>query len=554
VPVAAGTNVPGIDGHLHHAGSIAGTVTAAAGGTITVVVAAYLGSTPVTNVITDSLGHYLIGGLSPSSAGYAVCVQGGGGYGGNSTTGYLGRCYKTAAYNGGPVPPAATRIPLAAGQHKVGVNITLENAGAIAGKIADITGAGLGNVDVFVTSLDTGTSLIALTASNGTYRVAGLPPMPKGYAVCANPSFDATGTTGYRPRCFKDTAWDGGTTVPAGATPVDVSAGHTHASVNIKLPVGAAISGNVVDAKTGDPLADAEVRVYSSTGNLLGDTLANAQGRYVVKGLAASASNHVCVYPLSSGTPGVSHMGECWKNVPWDGTTLPAGLTNVGTTLGQTHTGIAFRLSKVTVALGSIAGTLTEHAGGNPLEGVYMYLYASASGNTVAFAITDASGNYAFTGLHPDADGYEICAKPVWTTVAPALPSNPVGGWAPRCYGDSPWIGIGPPSGAASLPLSPGQHKSGIDISLHGGASISGTTTAFGGGTPVGNVEVDVYEPDGTSLAFTRTDSTTGTYAFADLLPSGTGYVVCFDGRAAVLGGAGYLPQCWHDQTWSGKP
>lgn len=38
----------------------------------------------------------------------------------------------------------------------------------------------------------------------------------------------------------------------------------------------------------------------------------------------------------------------------------------------------------------------------------------------------------------------------------------------------------------------------------------------------------------------------------ANLPPSATGYVVCFDGRNAVFGAAGYLPECWQDQPWDG--
>jgi hypothetical protein len=39
----------------------------------------------------------------------------------------------------------------------------------------------------------------------------------------------------------------------------------------------------------------------------------------------------------------------------------------------------------------------------------------------------------------------------------------------------------------------------------------------------------------------------------ADLAPSATGYVVCFDGRNPASGGAGYLPECWQDQAWDGS-
>src|SRR5262249_46035870 len=154
------------------------------------------------------------------------------------------------------------------------------------------------DVSVYGHNRSTGDTFVAITAANGTYNLMGLPPSSMGYTVCFNPRYISAGTTGFLPRCYKNTAWDGVSAYPGSATKVSVSLGHTHSGVSGHVPVGGAISGTVKNSANGTALADAEVIVYASSGlSALGFDNTDAQGRYTVKGLRAATGDRVCVYP-----------------------------------------------------------------------------------------------------------------------------------------------------------------------------------------------------------------------------------------------------------------
>jgi len=549
VVVAGGADAGNINGHLHRAASISGNVTGAGGGTLSGAAYLFLNGT---NVDTAAFtGAYYFGGLSASATGYAVCVSGTTISGGNSPTGYLGRCYTTSAFNGIKPPAGAHLVTLADQQEQTGININLPSASAISGKIANGSGSGIGFVGVTAKNRATNATFLAASRSNGTYQINNLTPSAQGYSICAKP-FGSAGSTGYRPRCFNNVSWTGGA-IPSGATKVSVSAGQVTSGVKITLQRGAAISGSVKDASNGNPLPASEVVVFSATGRPLGNAATNQRGNYILKGLASSPDNQVCVYPRSGSTPGVNYKGECWNNAGWNGRNAPpSGADNVSTSTGHTHTGINFKLTKVTTHLGKISGTISTQVDSHPLQNASVTLYDGA-GNYVAGGLTDPSGNFQFTDVFPYAVGYRVCAQAESFTFAPDLPLIPTGGWAPRCYSDVAWNGLAVPTGAAHIPISPGQNQGGVDIALHPGGSISGGVFEFGGNTPVSNASVNVYAPSGALLGQGLSGVDNGLYTIINLPPSATGYVVCFDGRHAGFQLPNYLPQCWQDQPWDGN-
>ena len=549
VPVSAGIDSSGIVAHLDGAASIAGTIAAAAGGAVNATVTAFLGNKQVGAAFASG-GPYLIGGLKASATGYVVCVSPFAIFGGNSTTGYLGRCWKTAAYDGTAIPAGATKVPLSPGQPKANINITVPSSAAISGRVTAGAGNGINGVNVIATNKDNGSRHFGFTNTNGVYKLTGLPASSKGYTVCADPSFTVAGTTGFRPRCWKNVAWGGGS-IPSAATPVSVSLGHTHTGINISLERGAAVSGALTDAGNANPLKGAGVAAYTASGRFLTSTTTNSTGHYTLKGLPASSTLRVCAYPFNPSTA-VTYAGKCWKNVAWNGGSLPSGTTAISTALGQTRAGISLKLRKTVIQLGSIAGTVTEQLGDTAVEDARVDLFRS-SGGFVDEKMTDPSGHYTFSGLKPDSTGYVVCVQAIADTFTPTG-TTPGTGWAPRCDGDVPWNTVRVPGSADRLALSPGQNITAVDVSLHVGGEISGSTNTTGLKTsPIANVTVKVFN-GAEQLVATGTSAFDGSFAFKDLLPNSTGYFVCFDGRHAVFGGAGYLPECWQDQPWSGTP
>ena len=166
---------------------------------------------------TDSQGNYTIQNLRalPSPGGYRVCVSPPSFSSSPPmpTDGWAPRCYTNVAWNGNsPVPSAATKLSLKAGQKRKGVNVALGLAGAISGTVTQAGGGSnpVSGVSVFVYTPQRGTvGFFTLSASDGTYTVSNIPP--GSYIVC----FDGRSDTfngvpqGFRPQCYKNKVWDG---------------------------------------------------------------------------------------------------------------------------------------------------------------------------------------------------------------------------------------------------------------------------------------------------------------------------------------------------------
>ena len=538
VAVTQGNTTSGIDGHLHHARSISGTIKTTSGTKISGFVQAFqnghfAGSASVSN------GSYTINGLFPKS--YAVCISGSAVFTPSTKTGFLGRCYKTAAFNGSTVPGGATLVNVSAG-NKANINFSVPPAAAVAGKVTSPSGTGLKSVSVFVQNKSSKALFFGATTNTGTYAVKGLTASAKGYAVCFNP-FGTTSGTGFLARCFHNKSWNGSTGSMGGGTTIAVALGKVHSKVNQALPRGGAISGKVVDAGNGKGISDGVV-VFSSTGHFVSSTGSNSSGAYVVRGLAASTSYRVCASPTNTSAT-VRYHGRCWKAIAWNGGRLPSGTNAVSVKLARTHTGINFRLTKTVIKLGSISGTITEKALGQPLQFASVSVFR-ASGGFAGFASTDGTGKYTVTGLPASSTGYVVCASGSFASSTTPTPGT---GWAPRCYTDVAWNGVSVPSTAHKLPLSAGQKRTGVNIALHVGGAVSGTTMQFGGTTPVTGASVQVFTTGGRLVTSTASSFADGTYTIKSLSPGK--YVVCFDDRQAFPG-PGFLPQCYNGVAWSG--
>jgi hypothetical protein len=539
VTVTQGNVTSAINGHVHRAASIAGNIkSAATGHAIGASVSAYRNGNYVASAGTNpSTGHYEIDGLFGGT--YKICVSGFSIYN-PPGTGFLGRCYKTAPFNGSTVPSGALAVTVIGGQHKTGISFNLLSAAAISGKVTNGAGTGLPNVSVTAHNRSSGITFYSNSTSIGAYVVKGLTAAAKGYTVCFAP-YSNTGT-GYRPRCFKNTAWNGFSSYPTSANAVGVVLGHTHTGINQALLRGGAISGKVTDASNGNPINGDSIAVFTAGGRIVGGATTNSHGNYVARGLAASTGYRVCAAPVNT-TPTVTYHGKCWRGIAWNGRSLPAGTTPVAVQAGQTHTGINFRLSKTIHVLGSIAGQVTEKAGGTPLQGASVTLFRG--GQFFNSASTNATGHYKFTNL-PPSTSYVVCATGKYVFI----PTPPATGWAPRCHTDAGWNGVtsSVPAAATRISLTAGQDKTGQNVALHVGGEIDGFVFVSGGTTPAPNVNVFIYTTGGKEVAYAYS-AFDGSYSVNSLAPAT--YIVCFDGRY-MYGLAGFLPQCYNNVAWNG--
>lgn len=181
------------------------------------------------------------------------------------------------------------------------------------------------------------------------------------------------------------------------------------------------------------------------------------------------------------------------------------------------------------IAQGSFSGTVTLDGAGTPLSGVSIQVF-DGSGSYVGSARTDGSGVYTVDGL----------ATGSYRAVTFSAYSG--GSYLDELWGDMPCAraACDVTSGTPILVTEPST-TSGIDFALLPGGSISGTVTLAGAGTPIGNVEVDIYDSAGSWLADAYTLGTNGTYTAVGLA-AGTYYAV----TKSINSGGSYIDQIYN--------
>jgi hypothetical protein len=560
VTVTSG-NTGGINAALATAGSISGTVDDSSSHPLDGVdVYVYNAGAQVFATITGSTGTYSVLGLAAGT--YDVCFLAPTSFeptGGSSTTGYLDQCYNDVSWNGSiysTLPSGATPVTVTTG-NKGGINAALATAGGISGTVDDASSHPLQGVDVEVYSPTGALVESAGTGSNGAYSVVGLNTGT--YDVCfATSTFNeptgGTSVTGYLDQCYKNVAWNGTITDISGSTPVQVTAGSNTGSVNAALATAGAILGTVDDASS-HPLDGVFVGVYTTSGSLVGSAGTGSNGTYSIIGLA-TGSYQVCFSVIygqpTGGSSTTGYLPQCYKNVAWNGGSIPPSATAVPVTAGSTTSNINGALA----AAGAVSGTVDD-ASSHPLTGVGVYLFTS-SGAEVGFTTTGSNGTYSIIGL-PTAS-YDVCFYA--SSANEPTGGSSTTGYLDQCYKNVSWIGpnftgLGTtslPTGVTTVQVTAGSTTSNINGALAAAGAVSGTVDDASS-HPLGGVFVYVYTASGSLVGFTTGTQSNGTYSVLGL-PTGT-YNVCFNASAyaEVTGGSsttGYGSQCYNNMIWDG--
>ena len=173
-----------------------------------------------------------------------------------------------------PTPmPTASTAPVATPTPEVAVT-GLVRGGTISGRVTDAgTGLPMRNVYVRDEEVDTGSSHDLNTKADGTFEITGLPAGV--YRIEAEAQ-----ETGYVREYYDDTVvYDDARLVP-------VAVSESVAGIDFDLTTGASISGKVVDAQSGSPVRDTQIRAEPDFGG--GEVYAGTDdaGRYTLAGLA----------------------------------------------------------------------------------------------------------------------------------------------------------------------------------------------------------------------------------------------------------------------------
>jgi hypothetical protein len=504
ISVTVGSTTTGINFGLARGGRISGTVTDAATSSPLARVYVYVydsGGSQVTYGYTNGSGAYTSYSGLPSGNYYVRT---------SNSLGYLDELYDNIACPfGSCTVTSGTAISVTLGVTKTGINFGLAPGGRISGTVTDAgTSSPLAGVYVYV--YDSGGSQVTSgnTNSSGVYTSSRGLPSGTYYARTSN-------SQGYLDELYDNIACPGSCTVTSG-TPIGVTAGTTTTGINFGLAPGGRISGTVTDAATSLPLANVQVRIYSSSGSSVTSGYTNSSGVYTTSTGLLSGT----YYARTSNSLG--YIDELYDDIacPGGSCTVTGG-TPISVTVEATTAGIDIDLT----AGGRISGTVTDAATSLPLADVEVDVYTS-TGAYLTYGYTNGSGVYTTnTGL------------PTGTYYARTYNSQ---GYIDELYNNIACPGSScTVTGGTPISVTVGSTTTGINFGLARGGRISGTVTDAGTGAPLASVSLYVYSTSGSYVSRGYTNSS-GVYTTYNGLPTGTYY-------ARTSNSQGYLDELYNN-------
>lgn len=289
------------------------------------------------------------------------------------------------------------------------------------------------------------------------------------------------------------------------ATPVALSAGQKKTGVNVTLVKGASISGKVSVPAGVKIASDIEVTAWDAENNWVGNAYVAANGSYSVNRLPA-------------GTYRLHFAGDKIATQWYGGKASFKTATAVVVGAGQAKTGVNITLAKGAVISGKVTVPAREVIDG----GTYWAYAYGADPTAPKYGVVEDNGTYSIKGLA--AGSYKLEFKaPSWKNVAS------------QWYNGKTLL-----SSATPVAVATGQAKTGINVTLVKGASISGKVTLPSGvkiqpsndGKSDNRHTVTVYDADQRLASETVLTSADGKYSFT-ALPAGK-YKLSFTGPGVV--------------------
>ncbi|MGA2970097.1 MAG: carboxypeptidase regulatory-like domain-containing protein [Acidimicrobiales bacterium] len=274
-------------------------------------------------------------------------------------------------------------------------------------------------------------------------------------------------------------------------------------------PAGAAsntaISGTVTSLATGLPVPNICVFAGSTDGGTTAsNTTTAADGTYTLNNLNPDTYS-VSFFTQGRGcAAGAGDYAQQWYNgSPFTGTTASLGLA-VTTVAATTTTGI----NAVMAAGSDISGTVTNAVGGADLQNICVFA-TDPSGVDYGTVATAANGTYDISGLA--ANSYVVDFYSSTTCNGATVTAQ---NFAQQWYSTTD-AGTDVRALASPVALTAGLTHSGINASMAGGATVTGTVTAATGGANLPNVCVHAYGSNG--FDGTATTAADGTFTITGL-------------------------------------
>lgn len=296
--------------------------------------------------------------------------------------------------------------------------------------------------------------------------------------------FARAGGPAYHPALFDDIDCPVGEACDVSrGTPIPVVAGSSIDGIDIGLELKGRISGTVLDAHSGEPVAFTAVNIDFLDFNGGVTTSTNASGHYSEGSLPPEN------YVVSVTHP--EYQGQLFDNVPCDLSSCnKRDGTPIEVSLNSHREGVDFSLDQ----LSRISGRVTRSTTGQGLPFIEI-IARGIDGGPRKMAITDSQGEYTIGGLPPGA--YRVYTD-----------FRGLNDYFEELYQDVPCPNLDCDFETATpVVLGPQEAVTGIDFDLDPGAQIAGFVGEGDAGSPVRFTTVGLYDTFGQLLRTTRTNS-----------------------------------------------
>lgn len=363
-------------------GGISGTIKNGGGiGISGVTVLAYNATTGVTaGNATSSNGAYAITGLP--SGNYKIRFSA-------NSTGYVSQYFDSKnTFTSG------TSVLVTAGNTTIGIDVTLETGGIIAGTVSDATSSNIGSFSVSAYDATTNLSvgIASVNSTTGSYSISGLPS--GNYKLRFTPTLTSYSITWYNSK-----------TSQTAADSVAVTAGTTTSEINVTMLPSGSISGQVTDGVSGIP--GIQVYAFNSRDELVTSNVTDAAGNYSFTRLPeGSYKIRFQEKPSQSGYYAIGYALKVYSNPDVNAVNMSQG-TLIPVSASSPATGIDAVLLKNT---GSISGAITDAITELPIKTCTVRVIDS-NGNFINSASSDIDGAYTVKGVPTGTHKVEfLCA------------------------------------------------------------------------------------------------------------------------------------------------
>ena len=344
------------------------------------------------------------------------------------------------------------------------INFILDPEATLTGTVTDaMEGTSVVNaeVDIFDTA---GVYLMSgYSNGSGTYSIPGLP---------GGDFFAAASHQGYRPQVYENVPCDPSGCLSHLGTPIPVFTGDTTSGIDFTLQSRGRISGVVTHLGSGEPIPNARVFIRNGRDDGVAEARTAADGSYTVGGLESGTYFALAVVS--------SYQTQIWDGIlcsedPWDCDARWGA--EISVTNDTTISGVDFSLPR----FGSLSGTVTDGASGDPLEGAVVHAQ-KPSGSSLGIGRTNSEGIYQISGLAPDS--YFVLSTP------------------PLDYLQELYDGVLCPHPCQVTTGTPVQvelnsNTLNIDFQHELGGSIAGTVTSAETGLPLSIGRVEILDTEG---------------------------------------------------------